>query len=487
MTSADDASRTRIDRERSQGLGREGALSPENQIGYRGTGAGPTLPAPDGGVRPYSSAPDMDRPVSFSNGGGQDAASQSQARDAFSAFRQSAADNRGPVDVRSYVGSRYSPDFAANNPQIQPVAPESDAVKIARIAVEGRTPVAGVTPAVAPSVSTPAAPVSRVPNPNQGLTTSIAPGFAGPRYATGSPASALPAGQRPNENDARLAAVTAPANAAPATPAQAAAAQPAAGVFELTYQKPDGTFHAETRDGRSQTFRTQEEATQFSRGSVPVAPVAPVAPAAPNAPAAPSPISAAAPQVMPFDAPGNPILPQSAAPAAPAPFVRPAGRVAASGSGLAPIGRGIQPAQRASLAPVPAAPVISRAQAATAAAQRAAQPSPISAAPAPQVMTGLEADSPISAAPAEQSPISAAPSVARPALPQRIPVSTPVNNPRAIQRTPMLPPAISTPSPSSLRPNRDAGSIQMPDASVEPVDFPLLTATGSRRPRARLV
>ena len=51
-------------------------------------------------------------------------------------------------DVTSYSGSRYSPDFAANNPGLQPAKQESDAVKIARMALASRRP---VMPAAAPA------------------------------------------------------------------------------------------------------------------------------------------------------------------------------------------------------------------------------------------------------------------------------------------------------------------------------------------------
>ncbi len=476
VISADDASRTRMDRDRNQALSRETGANPENQVGYRGTGAGPTMETPPA-PRQFSSAPDMDRPVSFSNGGGQDAESQGRAREAFAAFRQSAADNRGPVDVRSYVGSRYDPNFAGNNPQLQPAVQESDAVKIARIGAQART--APAIPAVPASSAGTQAPSAAIPMVAGSTPTAPRQNAAMANQIEGqAPAASV--------NDSRLAAAT---SAPPAPiPARAAAPAPAASPFELTYRKADGSFYGETRDGRSQAFPTQAEATAFSRGPVPVATPSPAVAPAPAAPAPferplssftpaqqqvmQQPVGSAAgraflppdqqspimpaPQVMPFNAQGNPIMPAPQVmaydapgnPISAAPMVAP---VSAQPAAPAPVS---QPAIPANMEPDPAKPGAYRYKGGFASMVDRLKPTPV-------------------------APFSADKGGAY--VPRAVPAATPTNSPRAIQRTPILPP-----SPSSLSPNRDAGGIQMPAPSTEPLDFPILSSVGSRRPRARL-
>ena len=125
-------------------------------------------------------------------------------------------------DVTSYSGSRYSPDFAANNPGLQPAKQESD------------TLAAGGKPVAASSV--------------KGQIGEVAPTLSNP------------------------------------VPVAAAAAPAAPSAHELTYQHKDGSWYGETKAGQGKNFSSYLEAKNYSAGGgqpavAPVAPVAPVIPA----------------------------------------------------------------------------------------------------------------------------------------------------------------------------------------------------------------
>ena len=114
----------------------------------------------------------------------------------------------------------------------------------------------------------------------------VAPGTFDPK-ATGE--NPFPAAQTAIPSAAAPAAAS--ITAIPAAQAPAQAVKP----YELTYQKADGSFYGETREGKGQTFTTMEEAQQFSRGQA-QAPAQVAATPAPVQPAS-TPAATPAPQV----------------------------------------------------------------------------------------------------------------------------------------------------------------------------------------------